>query len=247
MPTTRRTASLTAAALLAALAAATPAGAVGRTGPAIRGHSPRQGQISESTSANWAGYDTTGGPYTRITADWVQPAVRCSAAESYSSLWIGLDGDGSKSVEQTGTEADCWGGAPQYSAWYEMYPAYPVTFQEPVRAGDRFSSSVATDGRGAFTLVLADATRHWSRTVRATLHGAALASAEIVAEAPSDNRTVLPLSDFGAASFTHATVNGLPLGDFRPDRIVMAAGRTTKALTTGLARGEDFTVTWRHS
>jgi hypothetical protein len=57
---------------------------------------------------------------------------------------------------------------------------------------------------------------------------------------------VLPLSDFGSVTFTRATVNGRPLGDFRPDRIAMAAGRTAKALTTPLSGGEAFTVSWRH-
>lgn len=247
MPTTRRTAALSATALLTLLATAaatSPAAARGAHGR-IRGHAG-SARISDSTSANWAGYDVADGRFTRVSASWVQPAARCAAADSYSSLWIGLDGDGSDSVEQDGTEADCADGAPQYSAWFEMYPAYPVTFSDVVRPGDRFSSTVASNGRGAFTLVISDLTRHWTRTVHSNLAHAPLASAEIVAEAPSSSTSVLPLADFGRASFTGAEVNGVPLGAVVPDRIDMASGRTTKAVTSGLTRGEDFTVVWRH-
>ncbi len=80
------------------------------------------------TSSNWSGYDdSTDGPFTTVTATWVQPRVRTTGATfSDAAFWVGLDGDNSDTVEQIGTEGYSEGVA-GYDAWYEMYPLYPVT------------------------------------------------------------------------------------------------------------------------
>ncbi|MFE9427316.1 G1 family glutamic endopeptidase [Kitasatospora sp. NPDC006697] len=207
------------------------------------------GETLNSTSANWAGYSATGQRFTSVSASWTQPAATCTDTDTWSSFWVGLDGDGSDSVEQTGTEADCSGGTPVYSSWYEMYPAYPVNYNDPVAAGDHFDAAVTTDGRGTFTLKLTDATQGWSHTVRKNLRRAKLASAEVIAEAPSTMAGPLPLTDFGTASFDSATANGHPLGSFKPDGITMAKqDKTVLATTSPLsADGTAFSVTWRHS
>ncbi|MGA5823160.1 G1 family glutamic endopeptidase [Kitasatospora sp. NPDC094028] len=205
------------------------------------------GGLLHSSSGNWAGYAATGARFTSVSASWVQPAVSCSGGNTWSSFWVGLDGDGSNSVEQTGTEADCSNGSPVYSAWYEMYPQYPSNFSSTVRPGDHFTASVTTNGSGSFTLTLSDTTAGWSHTVNKSLKSAALASAEVIAEAPSSSSGVLPLSNFGSVSFSGATVNGRSLGGFNPDNITMASGGTTKATTSGLSGGSAFSVTWKHS
>lgn len=205
---------------------------------------PRVGD--HATSGNWAGYAAVGGRYTSVTATWKQPAVNCSVTRNaYSSFWIGLDGDGSSSVEQTGSEADCASGHAEYSAWYEMYPQPSMNIGGTVRPGDVFTSSVTTDGSGNFTLVLKDTTEGWSRTVHASYSRAALASAEAIAEAPSSGG-VLPLADFGTASFSSVKVNGKTIGSYRPQAITMASGSTEKASTSGLSGGDAFNVTWHH-
>ena len=210
---------------------------------AVRREAPNH-KINHSTSTNWAGYDVTGGRYTSVSASWTQPAVNCSVTPTgWSSFWIGLDGDMSNTVEQTGTEADCSSGRAVYSAWYEMYPKYPKTYPNPVAPGDRLSSSVTTDGRGSFTLTLTDSTRGWTQTTTARLKSARLASAEIIAEAPSSSGGVLPLADFGTVGFGSATVNGALLTSATP--ITMASGSTVKAQPSGLSNG-SFSVAWRH-
>jgi len=248
----RRTTALSAA-VLAVLGSAAPAFAT--AGPALLHGSARahhhfvdpHGRVLQSTSSNWAGYAVTGSTYSSVSASWTEPSVGCGAGSSYSSFWIGLDGDGSSTVEQTGSEADCSNGTPQYYAWYEMYPAYPVNFSSPVRPGDHLTSSVSSNGSGSFTLYLADTTRGWSHTVKKTLRSAKRASAEIIAEAPSSTGGVLPLADFGSVSFDGTSVNGSPLGGYSPDRITMATGSTTKATTSSLSGGQNFSVTWKHS
>src|SRR5919201_2134554 len=93
-------------------------------------------KIGHSTSSNWSGYAVTGGRYSSVSASWTQPTVNCSVTPTgWSSFWVGLDGDTSNTVEQTGTEADCSSGRPVYSAWFEMYPKYPKTYPPPVAPG----------------------------------------------------------------------------------------------------------------
>ncbi|GAA1256842.1 G1 family endopeptidase [Kitasatospora nipponensis] len=218
---------------------------ISTVGPHLVG--PHGGGIANSTSGNWSGYAATGGTFTSVSASWVQPTGTCTSATTYSSFWVGIDGDGSNSVEQTGSEVDCSSGSPQYYSWYEMYPAYPVNFSDTVRPGDHFTASVTTNGSGSFTLKLSDTTRGWSHTVNKTLKNAALASAEVIAEAPSSNTGTLPLTRFGTVNFTAASANGQPIGNFSPDNITMATGSTTKATTSGLSGGNAFSVTWKHS
>src|SRR5579884_3947197 len=146
-----------------------------------------------TTSTNWAGYAATGSTYTSVSTTFTQPSVNCSAGDGYSSFWVGLDGYSSGSVEQTGTEADCSGGSAVYSAWYEMYPAYPVNYSNTVRPGDRITETVSY-ASGTYTLTLADSTEGWTKTTRKSESGLARSSAEVIAEAPSSSTGVLPLA-----------------------------------------------------
>ena len=204
-------------------------------------------RISNSTSSNWSGYAVTGSKFTSVSASWTEPTVTCSKT-AYSSFWVGLDGDTSNTVEQTGTDADCSGSTPQYYAWYEMYPKYPVNLRGRVRPGDHLSASVTTNGTGAFTLTITDSTQGWTNSTNARLKSAKLASAEVIAEAPSSNSGVLPLANFGTVSFTGASANGALLTSSTPniDPITMASGSTVKAQPGSINNGA-FSVAWKHS
>ena len=203
-------------------------------------------KISNSTSSNWSGYSAINGRYTSVSASWKQPTASCTSQTTYSSFWVGLDGDGSSTVEQTGTSADCSGGSPRYYAWYEMYPKFPVNLSLAIRPGDSISGSVTTDGSGRFTLTLRNATTGASFTTTQTLKRARLASAEVIAEAPSNSSGIVPLTDFGFVDFTAAKANGVLLDTLNPDRIDMVSGGVTKASTGPISNGA-FTVTWKHS
>jgi Peptidase A4 family len=204
-------------------------------------------KIGQSTSTNWSGYSAINGRYTSVSAHWTQPAASCTSQMTYSSFWVGLDGDGSSTVEQTGTSADCSGGSPRYYAWYEMYPKFPVNLSIAIRPGDSITGSVTTDGRGRFTLTIHDNTTGGNFVTTQMLKRAKLASAEAIAEAPSGSGGVLPLTNFGTVSFSAVTVNGAAIGSFNPDRIDMVSGGVTKAQTSALSGGTSFSVAWRHS
>jgi hypothetical protein len=206
------------------------------------------GPANAASSTNWSGYAAASGTYTSVSASWVEPTGTCSGSAKYSSFWVGLDGYNSSSVEQTGSEVDCSGSTPQYYSWYEMYPAYPVNFSNTVRPGDHFTGSVTYTGGSSYTLVLSDSTRGWSHTVHASLAGAANSSAEVIAEAPSSASGVLPLAHFSPVTFSSATVNGSPIGNFSPTQIIMVdnAGRAKDSVSS-LSGGNSFTVTWLRS
>ncbi|MEU4118524.1 G1 family glutamic endopeptidase [Kitasatospora sp. NPDC028055] len=248
MPKARRHALFTTTSLLALLFSAAPAlpAQAAVRGPIADHH--HDSALRYGTSSNWSGYAATGGKFTSVSAEWIQPAVSCTSTNTWSAFWVGLDGDGSETVEQIGTEADCSRGKPVYSSWYEMYPAYPTNFGNAVRPGDHFTASVTTNGSGSFTLTLRNTTLGWSHSIAKTLKSATLASAEVIAEAPSSLTGVLPLADFGTIGFTNARVNGKNLDASNPSVIDMATkDGVTKATTSGINTGTDFSVTWHHS
>ncbi len=185
---------------------------VGRVRP---GYGPLLGG-SVQQSGNWAGYDAIGGGFRSVTASWTQPSVLAINSENAaSSYWVGLDGDGSSSVEQCGTEADDEFGTVTYSAWYEMYPAPETVIPEmTITPGDTMTASVTTDGAGDFTLTLIDDTTGVSKTVSEYGSDATGYSAEVIAEAPTDAATGVqwPLADFGTrtSQTARSTTSRLP-------------------------------------
>jgi hypothetical protein len=183
-------------------------------------------------SPNWAGYavaSARSGAFRSVSASWVQPAAHCKgvAGHRYAAFWVGLDGfnQGDMNVEQTGADSDCTGTKPTYYGWYEMFPAFPVFFRTPIRAGDHMSASVTFSGTKTYTLVLRDSTRHWKKTIVKNSTTAPRTSAEVIAEAPTSALTgnVLPLANFGSMRWTGSKVNGTLLRKIgRRIRIIMA-------------------------
>jgi Peptidase A4 family len=200
-------------------------------------------------STNWSGYVVSGtGAYTTVSASWTQPAVNCAATPSgFSAFWVGLDGNGSNTVEQTGTEANCSRGSASYAAWYEMFPKRSFGYPNKVEAGDHFSASVTAGARGKFQLTLTDTTQGWSQTVTRKRRSARRISAEVIAEAPGTRKHVLPLSDFVSIGFSGASVDGSLLTNSTPgiEPLTMAEGATVKATPSSLSGGA-FSVSWNH-
>lgn len=201
-------------------------------------------------STNWSGYAATSGTFTSVSSSWTEPTGHCTASNQFAAFWVGLDGFNSSSVEQTGTLIQCSGTTPQYLAWYEMFPANPVYFNETVRPGDHMTGSVTFTGGSSFTLKLSDSTRGWSQTVNKSLSGAARSSAEVIVEAPccTSSGGPLPLANFGTASFTGATANGTAIGTHSPTQIIMVNNSgQDKDSVSGLSSNANFSATWLRS
>jgi hypothetical protein len=168
-----------------------------------------------NAKSNWGGYAASGssGEFTTIKGNWTEPVTKCLKSGDLAAPWLGLDGYGTQTVEQTGVQVACNTGKPVYSGWYEMYPANPVYFSNPVSAGDKISASVTSSGTN-YTLVLQDVTKGWKQTVHKTLGSAEDASAEAVIEAPGG----YPNFPNGV-KFTGVTVDGNLLSHYSPTKL----------------------------
>ena len=199
-------------------------------------------------STNWAGYAVTGGSYTSVASNWVEPNVTCTS-NGIVGFWIGLDGWGSTSVEQDGTGVDCSSGSPQQFAWWETYPENSIqVYQAPVAAGDRMSSEVASEGNGQYVMALTDWTENWSERNVVSAPTAQNASAEIVAEAVTNGSSITALPDFGGIEFTGSTINGGTLQSAAAEPIDMTdMSNNLIATTTAADSTGDFLVNYAGS
>lgn len=210
----------------------------------VRG--PRH-KAGRGTSTNWSGYAVDGTNATQVTGSWTQPAVSCAPGEnSWSSPWVGIDGDVSNTVEQIGTDSDCQSGKAVYYAWYEMYPKSLVKIAITVGKGDSFTGSVSYSSSG-FTLKLTDNTTGARFATVQAAKKVQRSSVEWIMEGPSNGT----LSDFGSVQFSaaSATINNQSAGlssltGAQSITMVDSAG-TTRAQPSGLS-GDAFSVAWKH-
>ena len=110
---------------------------------------------------NWSGFELQAGPcsecgpYDAVVGEWYVPQVRISdnGLHTFSSFWIGLDGDGLSDLWQAGTEQDIknytWSifsvDISTYDAWTELVPVQPTSEVLPnfnVSPGDEMFSTV---------------------------------------------------------------------------------------------------------
>jgi Peptidase A4 family len=205
-------------------------------------------KFGRGTSTNWSGYDATGTGATHVIGTWTQQAAACGRRESsWSSPWVGIDGDTSSTVEQIGTDTDCSRGTPYYYAWYEMYPKSLVTISMPVRPGDSFTGEVTATSATSFVLRLVNNTTGSSFQTSQTSSNAARSSVEWIMEGPSNSL----LTNFGTLGFggNSATINGQTadlgsLSNVQPITMVGKKG-ATRANPSAI-NGGSFSVTWQH-
>jgi hypothetical protein len=235
----------------AALPALAALGAVLLCAPAasasVARHAPRYGR-AHGTSTNWSGYAVDGSNATNVIGTWTEPAVSCAPGEnSWSAPWVGIDGDTSNSVEQTGTDSDCVNGTPEYYAWYEMYPKSAVLVPMTVHPGDSITGQVTYTGSG-FVLTLTDNTTHATFSTTQVSKKARRTSVEWIMEGPASGL----LSDFGTASFSgaSATINGQTgaLGSLTGAQSItmVSAQGVTRAVPSPVSSGSSFSVRWEH-
>jgi Peptidase A4 family len=205
-------------------------------------------KYGRGTSTNWSGYAVDGSGAASVTGTWTVNKVTCAASEtSWSSPWVGIDGDVSRTVEQTGTDSDCQGGTPTYYAWYEMYPKSLVQIPMAIAPGNSITGTV-TYGASGFTLTLSDNTTHATYTTTQASKKAARSSVEWIVEGPSSGT----LSNFGTEPFSAASakINGESgsldtLSGANPITMVSAQG-VTRATPSALGQAGAFSVAWQH-
>lgn len=227
MHISRSTAPVRAAAALLVLSCASLAGPAHAAVPDVRFGSAHYAQPLRGFSgdSNWGGYVARGSGFTSISGSWTMPQVSCNTDNDLYAPWIGIDGYGSETVEQTGVQVDCFNGSPEYSAWYEMYPDAPQYFNDPVSVGDHFTASVVDNGGGAYSLKLSDTTKGWSESTNQSLAGDDV-SAEAVIESPTGS-----YPSFNEQDFSGITVNGQPFSAYGPEAI--DSGQYTETALNG--------------
>jgi hypothetical protein len=204
---------------IAAEAASSSAAHYLSTSAEISSHSS-SASATATTSSNWGGYAVqtiSSDPVDSVTGSWVVPTVT-GTGTTYSALWVGIDGYSSSTVEQIGTEQDVVNGKASYSAWWEMYPSGSNTISKiTVNAGDTITASVTYQSATSnFLLTISDspkgggAAETYSTTQALASQGrtrtvAQRSSAEWIIEAPSNGYSILPLANFGTASFSEAS------------------------------------------
>ena len=241
----RSTGTIAAICVIGLLALAPSAGAHGRI------HGPKR-RLGSTTSTNWSGYAIDGTGASSVTGSWTVQPAQCQPGEtSWSSPWVGIDGDNSSTVEQTGTDTDCNGGTPSYYAWWEMYPKPTMVIDSsthPLIPFDSMTGKVDY-AAGSFTLTLVDHTQGWTFTTKQSSSKAPRSSVEWIAEGPSTGT----LTDFGTLNFSvdSATINGTS-GSLQS--FGTAANPITMATKKGVVRaapgpvgsGGSFADTWHH-
>ncbi len=213
---------------------------------------------ADQASGNWSGYAATGASFSSVLGTWTVPVADCAAgATTYSSQWVGIDGDGDGTVEQDGTDSDCSGGVPTYYAWWEMYgddtlaanygdanQLLPAAY--PVSAGDTITATVTLTSPG-WMLTIDDAGR-WTYQNGPFYLPTPQLSAEWVVERPELNGYLTSLTDFGTASFSNASavVGGKaePLSSLSAVPIEMGNPSGALLALPGALSGNGFSVSW---
>jgi peptidase A4-like protein len=185
---------------------------------------------------NWSGYAAAGGSYSSVTSNWTEPSVSCNSRNDLFAPWVGIDGYGTSTVEQTGVATDCSSGSPQYAGWYEMYPAAPVYYSNAVSAGDSISATV-TRSSNSYTLTLTDNTKGWTRTTTKSL-SARHSTVEVIIESPT-----AAYPNFGRVNFSGSTANGAPLANVNPTALDAENGYNWED-HTGPLSGGNFSISY---
>jgi len=219
----------------------------------VRGHMPRINGLSQVQSTNWSGYADTGSGFTHVSGSWTEPGASCTSTTSLAAFWVGIDGYSSNSVEQDGTLIECYRGTAYQYSWWEMYPSNAIqVVGGSVARGDSISASVVRSGT-SYTLKVTDSTHPANSFSTTRSCGCANTSAEWIAEAPSGNNGIYPLSNFGTWTLANAAVaNGGAthvISSYPDDEITMVDNSGyVKAQPGPLnSAGNSFSDSWRRS
>jgi Peptidase A4 family len=215
-------------------------------------------------SHNWGGYAVhqRGVTFRAVKATFFVPFMNCAVTPGstspgdFSSHWVGLDGFASQTVEQDGIEADCVGGSAHYDAWHEVFPRPEQPVSMKIRAGDSITASVRySRSTRKYRLEVTDNTNGNHFTVHQRCAGSAAcvrSSAEAISEAPSDNKGILPMADYGASSFSAISITGgsgrtggLKSSHWNHSKIIQVGGSSGHTIASPTAlHGRSFDVYW---
>jgi hypothetical protein len=222
---------------------------------------PAPGGLSSNTtqySFNWSGYEdisTTHGAFSRVSGVWSTPKVICTAEDTITSEWVGIDGAADSTVEQDGTISWCFEGKPTYFTWYEMYPAGTIEVGKTLQPGDKVTAVVARTGT-SYKLTLVDSTRtgdNVSKTATCAATTCLATSDEWISERSAFSIGIAPLADYGTWTLTSGagikSGKSLTIGGMASSPVDMVDATDSYLLssTSALTSGAAFTTKWLNS
>jgi len=220
--------------------------------------------ITAMPSFNWSGYadgasTTAAGTFTAVRGSWTAPSVKCGAEDEITVDWVGLDGMfGSGSLEQLGTLAWCYKGAPFYATWWEMFPTGKGLKEvgTSVKLGDKITASLTRKG-ATYTMKLTDATtpaNSFTTTQTCATTTCLDTTAEWISERPAFNIGITPQAHYNAFNLTNGTQtsNGKAgtIGSFATvNEITMIDATQAYNLNnvSSLTAQKSFSTTWQNS
>jgi hypothetical protein len=222
--------------------------------------------LSSTTKAysyNWSGYadySASDNAFTKVTASWVTPKIKCTAEDTLTSEWVGIDGAQSSdpTVEQDGTLDWCFEGKATYFTWYEMYPAATTEVGKALKPGDKITATVTRKGTN-YTMAVKDTTHKSASFTTKPISCAASTclaqTVEWIAERPEFSIGIAPLADYGSWTVTGASQSngsgkaGSISAASHSESIGMIDATDSYELSTvtGLTKGTSFKTTWKNS
>jgi hypothetical protein len=217
---------------------------------------------TEQADLNWAGYSIASNfrdpppVVTGVSGSWVVPQVEISQNDTFSAVWIGIDGFFGKTLIQTGTEQDSAGGVLYYFAWYELLPNDSVTITTiNVSPGDIITASInlVNSGENLWSISISDVSTGQSFSQDFSYDSGQL-SAEWVVERPDvgndTNMMISTTANFGSVTFSNckATIGNehKAFGYFPSVRIFMYDQQGTRLADTSNynSDGSSFMITY---
>ncbi|HEX4126302.1 MAG TPA: G1 family glutamic endopeptidase [Acidimicrobiales bacterium] len=200
------------------------------------------GQAYADESTNWSGQIATGMTFNGMTGNWTVPTVQATQYNSASASWIGIDGGPSSpnSIIQTGTAQVADNGSTLYYAWYELFPAPPVTIGA-VAPGDSMAADITRVSGSQWTVSITDTSSGASSGPISATYGGPAISAEWIEELPTAVGSPQPvLANFASTTFTDMTFQPVGTVNLSPinmvdesGNVIASAGGTTPTQSSG--------------
>jgi hypothetical protein len=159
-----------------------------------------------TVSGNWSGYAGTAGSGVTLTYAsglWHVPAVQ-AVNNTFSAMWVGIDGLHNSQLIQTGTEQDVHNGQVVDAAWWEILPA-PEKVVFMVHPGDQMSAFVKRLSGFQWRISISDITSGQSFSLTHSYFGPGK-SAEWILERPLTNGSLSTLAHYSPTGFRDASI-----------------------------------------
>ena len=227
-------------------ASASPSGGVDSLTPALSSAEKATGY----DSTNWAGYVSTSGGFTAISASWTVPRPTGNGVStSADATWVGIGGITTSDLIQVGTANQVTaGGQVTSTIFYELLPGNAITVTSvPVSPGDVVKASLSVNN-GLWTITATNLTtsRSFSTAVN---YASSYSSAEWIQEDPAySNGTLVPFDNFGSVTFSgglatrSGVVSNLAGLGLQPVTMLKVAGQPMATPSSLTSDGAGFNV-----